>query len=308
MSEAADVPFIDCHHHIWDPTGSSHPWLTNSPPIAFRYGDYSAICRPYLPADYDRDAEGQFVAGHVTMEGEWDEADPVGETRWLAQVFAAHPTYLGHVARAFLDRDDVAEVLAGHAAFDFVKGIRHKPVAGAGPDDVEAGRRGSMSDPDWHRGYKMLADHGLHFELQAPWWHARELLDLIATAPEIPVVINHAFLPSDRGAEALAAWREALRLAASAPNTFLKISGMGLADKRWRADENRPVVDGCLEVFGAARCLIASNFPVDRLCGSFGTIIGGYKNLTSGLSQAERRQLFHDNAVRVYRLDVALSS
>jgi len=51
--------------------------------------------------------------------------------------------------------------------------------------------------------------------------------------------------------------------------------------------------------------MIASNFPVDRLTGSFETIIHGYHVATLRLYDHERADLFHDTAVRVYRLPIA---
>jgi predicted TIM-barrel fold metal-dependent hydrolase len=50
--------------------------------------------------------------------------------------------------------------------------------------------------------------------------------------------------------------------------------------------------------------MFASNFPVDGLCGSFETIYAGYKQATADLPLADRLKLFHDNAVRVYRLNI----
>ena len=45
-------PIVDAHQHFWDPIANDHPWLRPDAPIAFRYGDYSAIKRRYLPTDY----------------------------------------------------------------------------------------------------------------------------------------------------------------------------------------------------------------------------------------------------------------
>src|SRR5712692_3191832 len=46
---------VDAHHHFWDLTQRRHPWLTDAPLPAFRYGDYAALRRSYLPDDYGRD-------------------------------------------------------------------------------------------------------------------------------------------------------------------------------------------------------------------------------------------------------------
>lgn len=301
----ADLPIIDAHHHYWDLAMGQHPWLGSDAMIPFRYGDYAAIKRDFLPADYRRAATGHRVVATVTMEGEWDEADPVAESRWISALAAREGVPAAHVARAILHRPDADAVLAGHAAFPLVRGIRHKPAAALAPDRIVAGAPGSMSDPDWRRGYAMLARHGLHFELQAPWWHARELIELVACKPEIPVVINHMFMPTDRGLEALAGWRAALKLAASAPQVTIKISGIGVRGRAWSLADNRAIIRDAIEIFGPDRCLFASNFPVDGLTGAFDTIYAGFKAATADLSCRDRLKLFHDNAIRVYRLAIA---
>jgi predicted TIM-barrel fold metal-dependent hydrolase len=48
--------------------------------------------------------------------------------------------------------------------------------------------------------------------------------------------------------------------------------------------------------------MFASNFPVDGLVASFDTIYGGFKGIVQDFSLADRRRVFHDNAVRFYRL------
>ncbi|MBM3630158.1 MAG: hypothetical protein FJX21_20400, partial [Alphaproteobacteria bacterium] len=50
------IGILDAHQHFWDPIANPIPWLREQPPIAFRYGDYAALRRPYLPPDYLADA------------------------------------------------------------------------------------------------------------------------------------------------------------------------------------------------------------------------------------------------------------
>lgn len=300
-----DIPIIDAHHHFWDLSMGAHPWLAGKPLAGFRYGDYAAIRRDFLPADYQRAAAGHHVVATVTMEGEWDEADQVAESRWVSGIAARHGMPAAHVARTLLHLPGASDELAQHATYPLVRGVRHKPTAALRPDHIERGAPGGMTDPHWRRGYAALARHGLHFELQAPWWHVDELLDLISAHPETPVVINHAFLPADRSAEALAGWRVAIKRAAAAPQAAMKISGIGIKGRPWRLEDQRGIIRDLIEAFGARRCMFASNFPVDGLVGSFDTIYCGFKAATADLSRADRLQLFHDTAVRVYRLPLA---
>jgi len=298
------LPIIDAHHHYWDPARNHHPWLCDEPMITFRYGDYSSIRGRFMPEDYAALTGHHDVVATVTMEGEWDERDPVAESAWMTRVGREYGGPAAHVARAFFHHTDADEILAAHSAYPIVRGIRHKPTAAEAPDRIVSGTHGSMSDPNWRSGYAHLAPNGLHFELQTPWWHIGELLDLIEAFPDTPVVINHCFMPADRSPEALAGWRNAVVQASRAPQVTMKISGIGIPGRPWQLEDQRPIIAHCLEAFGTERCMIASNFPVDSLCGTFQTIYDGFLEATVDLSNRERQQVFHDTAIRIYRLDI----
>ncbi len=302
MSPDADLPIIDAHQHFWDLEHNRHPWLQDLPPIAFRYGDYTAIRRNYLPADFRRDCGTHHVVKTVYVEAEWDPQDPIGETRWVSALAAAHGLPNAIVAQAWLDRADAAQVLAAQAAFPLVRGVRHKPRAAPSPDAVVAGAPGSMGDARWRAGYVLLARHGLHFELQTPWWHLGEAAALARDFPDTRIVLNHSGLPADRSPEGLAGWAAAMRAFAACPNVAVKISGLGLPGRPWRVEDNAPIVRQVIETFGVERCMFASNYPVDSLVASYDTIMSGFKAIVAARPPAERRALFHDNAARIYRI------
>ena len=70
----------------------------------------------------------------------------------------------------------------------------------------------------------------------------------------------------------------------------------------WTAQANREVVLTLIELFGVPRCLFASNFPVDGLCGSFDAIFGGFEAIVAGFSADEQDALFRRNAIRTYAM------
>jgi predicted TIM-barrel fold metal-dependent hydrolase len=300
--ENVGLPIIDAHQHFWDLDRNRHPWLQDTPPIAFRYGDTTALRRNYLPEDFRRDCAGHRVLKTVYVEAEWDPQDPVGETHWVSALAAAHGIPNAIVAQAWLDRADVADVLAAQAAFALVRGVRHKPRAAASPEAVTPGAPGSMGDLRWRAGYALLERHGLHFELQTPWWHLAEAVELARDFPRTKIVLNHTGLPADRSPQGLAGWAAAIAALAACPNVALKISGLGQPGRPWRVADNAPVVRQAIATFGVERCMFASNYPVDGLVASYDTIMGGFKVIVADRPQAERRALFHDNAARIYRL------
>lgn len=284
-------PIVDAHQHFWDPRANYHPWLCDAEPIAFRYGDYSALRRPYLPSDYFTDAAGFEVVKTVYVETEWDPRDPLGETAWVERLRreTGFPTVM--VAQAWLDRDDAPAVLEGQAAVAFVRGIRHKP------------RPGQMRDAKWRAGYARLAPLGLRFDLQAPWTELADAAALCRAHPGTRMILNHTGLPADRSPEGLAGWKRAIAGLAACPNAAIKISGLGVPRQRWTPALQREVVLTAIEAFGTERAMFASNFPVDSLCASFAEIYGGFREIVRELSVLEQRCLLHDNALRIYAME-----
>jgi predicted TIM-barrel fold metal-dependent hydrolase len=285
-----DAPIVDAHQHFWDLRRNHYPWLTSAEPAPFRYGDTRPLRRDYLPPDYRRDAAGHDVVMTVHMEAEIDPADPVAETRWLETLAAEHRLPTACVAQARLDRTAVAEVLAAHAKSPLVRGVRYKPTPGA------------MRDPTWRAGYALLDRHGFSYDLQAPWEDFADAADLATAFSRTQIIVNHTGLPADRSEAGLAGWRRALATLAECRNVALKISGLGLLARPWTLAENGPVIRDAIKIFGWERCLFASNFPVDSLCATFDTIYSGFEACVADLPPAQRRALFHDNAVRLYRL------
>ena len=298
-----DTPIIDPHQHFWDLDRNYLPWLSDEPPIAFRYGDYSALKRNYLPPDYREDAAGFDVVATVYVEAEWDPADPIGETRWVAGLAEYYGLPSAIVAQAWLDRADAADVLAAQGAHPSVRGIRQKPAAAPTPNAARRGAPGSLDDARFRDGFSRLQALGLSYDLQTPWWHLDAAFDLASDFPAVQIILNHTGLPADRSEEGLRAWRRAMDHLADAPNVALKISGLGQPGKAWTTEANGPIVRDAISMFGVDRCMFASNFPVDGLCADFHDIFAGFMEITADRSDSDRRRLFHDNARRIYRLD-----
>jgi len=48
---------------------------------------------------------------------------------------------------------------------------------------------------------------------------------------------------------------------------------------------------------------LGTNWPVDRLFGSYSSVVGAYRALFADLSLDEQRRLFYRNAAQVYGID-----
>ena len=294
---------VDAHHHLWDRELHSYPWLA-APTVSGLVGDTTALCQNYLLPEFMADAASLELVKSVHLQAEIDHRLAVEETRWLQSIADAPGSGgfpHGIVAYADLAEPQVDGTLAAHAAFANARGIRQILNRHQDPG-VNFVDRDYMRDEPWQRGFGRLRAHGLSFDMQL---YAPQMADGAATArrhPDTQIIINHTGMPLDRDAEGLAAWRSGMRALAACPNVAVKISGLGMAMHHWTVAMIRPFVLETIEMFGTGRCLFASNFPVDKLFSDYATVWGAFDQITADFSTAERNSLFHDNAVRLYRL------
>ena len=294
-----DLEIVDAHHHLWDLT-NSYPWLQEAAGQLKVHGDDEPIRRDYLLDDYLADVGALRLTASVHVDA--GAADPLHEARWLQGIADERGFPQGIVARAQLDAPDVERLLEALASLPNVRGVRHILNWHPDPSVTFTARADLMSDPAWLRGFERLAGHGLSFDLQVYPAQLSEAAELAARHPETTIILNHAGMPLGRDADSLAEWRSGLRALAARPNTFVKVSGLGMTDHRWTVESLRPIVLDTIEAFGAERAMFASNFPVDRLYSTFGQLYEAFDQITAGLSFDERRSLFANTARRVYRL------
>jgi len=288
------VKIVDAHHHLWRLSGGPlyYPWLQDEKRHEFFLGDYEALRKDYLPADYRRDAAAHDVVQTVHVEAECSRDQQVAETRWLSELHAAHGMPNAIVGHAWFHTGNTEEVLEGHKAFALMRGIRSKPADEA-----------MMRDPKWLAGLRLLGKFDLSWDLRVKTWELEAAAQVVGGIPHIPVVLNHTGFPWDRSPAGLEMWRRGMRALAARDNAWCKLSCLCLPKGGWDYADNRRIVLETLEIFGVARCMFASNFPVDGLRVGFGRMFDDFKRMTAGLSDAERQKLFHDNAATFYRLD-----
>jgi predicted TIM-barrel fold metal-dependent hydrolase len=290
----SDFEFADTHTHIWnldDPRlhysylepGFVHPQL----------GDISALRRNYSADDLIRDFGRVDVRWAVHVQAAFGIADPYNETAFVQESIdeTGFPTVM--VANVDLRADDVGDQLVRHLTHDRVRGIRD-----------QKSDPGYLDDPSYRRGARQLIDVGLHLEIEH-WGDLSSVADLAGSLPDLPVVLDHAGRPSDLTNETHQLWRKRISRVASHPNTWCKISGLGMAKPSWGTEDLRPFVETCIEVFGVDRCFFGTNWPVDSMYSSYEVLLASYRSLLGGASPDERNMLFVGNAERLYRLEDA---
>ncbi|MGF6267070.1 putative TIM-barrel fold metal-dependent hydrolase [Paraburkholderia youngii] len=297
---------VDAHHHLWCLGGGvRYPWLQDAyDPAHFMLGDYASLRRDFDVDAYRRATEGAPVVASVHVEAECAREDALAETRWLHEIAARATLPSAVVAWVDLLADDADERLAEQATYPLVRGVRFKPRTSAVPGGALDGL-GTLDDPRWPRALERLAARGLCWDLRVPFWHLGDAARCLADGPAVDVVLEHAGLPWDRTEAGLAAWRRGMEALAALPRVAVKLSEFGLRNVAWNEAENGRVIADALAIFGAERCMFASNFPVAGLRIGYPALVRTFAAALASRrwSAAAQRAVWHDNAIRIYRID-----
>ncbi|SDR34254.1 Predicted metal-dependent hydrolase, TIM-barrel fold [Paraburkholderia fungorum] len=294
---------VDSHIHLWDLKTHRYPWLEN-PGVSF-VGDARELKHDYLLDDLLREAGDIEVLKLVHVEANYDPADPVGETRWL-QSIADRSESRGMpnaiVAGVDLSSPNAPALLEAHASFANTRGIRQ--ILNVHDDKLfDYVGRHFMREPQWREHFALLRRHDMSFDLQLYPSQMEEATALARAHPDTLLIVNHAGMFVDRNSVAgYRAWRDGLRLLAGCENVVVKISGLAMFDHRWTVESLRPYVLETIDTFGVGRAMFASNFPVDRLFGSYTDVWHAYAAIVDGASTSEKEALFRRNAERYYRI------
>src|SRR5207237_9973468 len=63
-----------------------------------------------------------------------------------------------------------------------------------------------------------------------------------------------------------------------------------------------PLMSYCIEQLGPDRCMFESNFPVEKVSFSHHVLFNAFKRFSKNYSASELAALFHETAVRAYRI------
>lgn len=98
-------------------------------------------------------------------------------------------------------------------------------------------------------------------------------------------------------------WADGMGRIADQTGAYCKVSALITgADADWTADDPRPYVDHVRAVFGPARVMWGSDWPVCRLRDEYADWRAVALALTAGLTDADKARVFGDTAGAYYRL------
>lgn len=291
---------VDAHHHLWNLSAVNYPWLMEKGVVRF-FGDPAPIRKNYLVADLREDASGYELSGSVHIQVGAAEGQELRETAVVQSMSDEHDLPSAIVAFCDLSADNAEHILREQLAFPAVRGIR-QIVGRSVKEDASSGTDRLIDDVRWQSGLGLLEKFGLSFDLQLIPPQIARIAEVLADHPRLSVALCHCGSPWDQSPEGLASWRRGIELLAAMPNVYCKISGLSMFDHHWTIGSIQPIVEACIESFGADRCMFGSNYPVDKLHKTYLEIWQAYEQITAGLSDTEKADLFGDTARRFYRI------
>ncbi len=289
MAEPATLPIIDTHVHLWDLSRFRLSWLEKGAPLH----------RNYTLEDYRRAAEGLDVVNAIYMEVDVEPDQQEQEARTVAElcrrgnsVFAA-AVISGRPASQWF-----AEYIRPFAREPRIKGLR-QVLHGSGTPP------GYCLDDRFIRGIRLLGELGLSFDLCMRPAELGDGARLIEACPGTSFVLDHC-----GNAEVFAAnlepWKRGITAVARHRNVSCKVSGIVASTKgrSWKPENLAPIVNHVLAEFGPDRVVFGGDWPVCTLGAPLAQWVGALHQIVQDRSLADQRKLFHDNALRIYRLDL----
>ena len=292
---SSELRIVDPHVHLWDLSTGWYPLLDPATDTAGQdhgVGPFGKLQgHNFLLPDYVEHARDYDVAKlvHITAA----QAAPTwpDETRYLQEMYEREGNPHAIIGWTDFDRplDEVDAELAAHAQYANFRGIRHQAVVDYTSDHVLD-------------CLGLMQSRGLIYDTVA---HEDSLPAAAAAAkrhPEMSFILEHTGWPTGGGADIFNSWLAGIKEFAAAPNTAVKISGLGIPLRSYAPDVIAPYIRAAIDTFGPDRCMFASNFPVDWLFTEYSSLIETYLGLTETYSEDERRAMFADNAERWYRI------
>jgi len=296
MSEMSkQIPIIDTHAHFYD---FSHPelrwvWLERDfvHPIIGNINPLKA--QQYVVENFHAESRFARVEGVVHVQAAIGSPNPVTETVWITEMNNKSPIPIRIVADCDLGATHAIAQLEEHAKSKLFVGIR----------DFKAEpmfSRGEIN-PNYEASLKWMAKKQIVFDLDCEWLNMQEARKLADRHADLPIVLEHIGFPRARTDAYFGNWKKAIKDLAKADNVIMKISGVAMTDPRFTKKSLKPWIDTCLNAFGADRCVIGSNWPVDRLFSSYDLIMSYYRDYIGKLSNSEQIKILNKNAKRLYK-------
>jgi L-fuconolactonase len=317
-----DLKIIDAHHHLLMRPGLRYlldEYLADATAghriVASVYMEVLTFARRDGPEALRPLGEVEFANGCGAMC-----AGGYSDVQACAGIVGQADMRLGDGVAALLDR-------ALQAAPERFRGVRQ--IAIDHPSDApyrfitNRPPRGIYQSPGFRPAMRQLVQRGLSFDVALFHSQLGDVIELADAFPDATLVLNHAGhamamdMSEAERQDVFRTMRASLIELGRRPNVHCKIGGLGLPFWGFGLEQRsdpigyqelatlwRPLVETSIEAFGPQRCMMESNFPIDGRSAGFVPLWNALKYIVRGASAEDKAALFHDTAVRVYRLQL----
>jgi L-fuconolactonase len=281
------IPIVDTHQHLWDLSRFKLPWLAGAP----------RLNRSFLMEDYRRATTGLDVVKSVYMEVDVDPSQQAAEADHVLELIRRGDTpMVGAVISGRPASDGFAAYLDRYKDRPAIKGLRRVLHAAETP-------RGHCLDGRFIAGIRLLGRMGLSFDLCMRPQDLGDAVKLVDACPDTAFILDHCGNAGVRSTDR-SGWKADIGRLAERTNVVCKVSGIvaSAAPGPWTADDLAPIVDHVLDRFGPDRVVFGGDWPVCTLAATYRQWVEALRQIVAARPIADQKKLFHDNAIRVYRL------
>lgn len=288
-------PIIDTHLHVWDQTRLKYSAFEGSPLFG----------HPYHVEDYRRDCGAVEVEAMVFLEcyadfweggGQYIEEiefveDEQRRDPRIKAIIPMAPVEWGAKVRPMLEkmRDEHPDV----------RGIRRIMEFDEDP-------RGLTMSEGFIEGTNLLAEFGWTFDINPNYTQMDFIREWVKLIHGVPMILDHCGKPGIKQGR-IEQFREDMKDLARHPNMWVKLSDLPpYAGETWSEEQLRPYIEATLDAFGPDRTIYAGDYPILLQSTSIPEWVQVLDNAFAdlGLSEAETRKIYRDNAIKFYRLDL----
>jgi len=285
-----NFPIIDTHLHVWDQTRLKYSAFEGSPLFG----------HPYHVEDYQRDSGKLKIEAMVFLECYADFGQYIEEIEFVEDEQKRDPRLRAIIPMAPLEWGSKVEPMLrqmrdGHPS---VRGIRRIMEFDKDP-------RALTLSAGFVEGVNLLEKFGWSFDINPNYTQMdiiREFVPKISRG--VPMILDHCGKPGIKQG-AIEQYCDDVKDLARYPNMYVKLSDLPpYAGPDWTPADLRPYIAATLDAFGPDRTIYAGDYPIllqaTNLTQWVEILDEAFAYL--GLSEAETRKIYRDNANSFYRL------
>ncbi len=275
---------VDAHQHYWRPERGDYPWMSGAPQV---------LRRAFGPADLAPLLAECGISATVLVQA----APTVEETHYLLGIADATTSVAGVVGWIDFAHTSERHTLQRLATHPRLVGVR--PMVQDIADDDWVLRR----DLDW--AFAAVQELDLAFDALGYARHARRFLQRIERHPGLRVVIDHGMKPAIARGE-FTSWAADMRDLARNTQALCKLSGLATeAAPGAGLDVLHPYMEHLLEVFGPARLMWSSDWPVATSAIGYVDWFRACERLLQACADTDRERVLGGNAAAFYQLSLS---